>query len=85
MARKFAIFVHADKTQLARIVHGFWYVDQLRARGHTAEVVFDGAGTQGLASLLEPGHKYGSLVTKALEGALPATSAAGCSRRHRSL
>lgn len=67
MVRKFVIFVHADKTQLARIVHGFWYADDLRARHHAAEVVFDGAGTQGLASLLEPGHKYGGLVTKALE------------------
>ncbi len=67
MARKFAIFVHADKTQLARIVHSFWYADQLRARHHGAEVIFDGAGTQGLASLLEPGHKYGELVRKALQ------------------
>ena len=67
MTRKFVIFVHADKTQLARIVHGFWYADQLRARRHTAEIIFDGAGTQGLASLLEPGHKYGELVTKALQ------------------
>jgi hypothetical protein len=76
MARKFAIFVHADKTQLARVVHGFWYADQLRERGFPAEVVFDGAGTQGLALLLEPGHKYGDLVTKAqqsgvLKGACP--------------
>ncbi len=65
MPRKFVIFAHADKTQLARIVHGFWYADDLRARKHAAEVVFDGAGTQGLASLLEPGHKYGEVVTKA--------------------
>ncbi len=67
MARKFAIFEHADKTQLARIVHGFWYADQLKARDHTAEIIFDGAGTQGLASLLEPGHRYGDLVRKALQ------------------
>ncbi len=67
MARKFAIFVHADKTQLARIVHGFWYADSLRERHHQVEVIFDGAGTQGLASLLEPGHKYGHLVAKSLE------------------
>ncbi len=67
MTRKFAIFVHADKTQLARIVPGFWYADQLRARNHATEIIFDGAGTQGLASLLEPGHKYGDLVTKALQ------------------
>jgi hypothetical protein len=76
MARKFAILVHADKTQLARIVHGFWYADQLREKGIPAEIVFDGAGTQGLAMLLEPGHKYGDLVTKAqqsgvLKGACP--------------
>ncbi len=76
MTRKFAIFVHADKTQLARIVHGFWYADQLRETGFQAELVFDGAGTQGLALLLEPGHKYGDLVTKArqsgvLKGACP--------------
>lgn len=67
MSRKFAIFVHADKTQLARIVHSFWYADQLQARKHGAEIIFDGAGTQGLASLLEPGHKYGELVAKALQ------------------
>ncbi len=67
MPRKFAIVVHADKTQLARIVHGFWYAEQLRARNHTAEIIFDGAGTQGLASLLEPGHKYGELVAQALQ------------------
>ncbi len=76
MARKFAIFVHADKTQLARIVHGFWYADQLREKGVPAEIVFDGAGTQGLALLLEPGHKYGHLVNEAqrtgvLKGARP--------------
>ena len=76
MVRKFAIFVHADKTQLARIVHGFWYADQLREKGFPAEIVFDGAGTQGLALLLEPGHKYGHLVAEAqqtgvLKGACP--------------
>jgi len=83
MARKFVIFVHADKTQLARIVHGFWYADQLRERQHPVELIFDGAGTQGLASLLTPGHKYGQLVTEAmargiLRGACP--YCAGCSR-----
>lgn len=83
MARKFAIFVHADKTQLARIVHSFWYADQLRARNHGAEVVFDGAGTQGLASLLEPGHKYGHLVTKALETGVLKGACPYCARAYQ--
>jgi len=80
MARKFAIFVHADKTQLARIVHGFQYADDLRARDHNADIVFDGAGTQGLASLLDPGHKYGELVTKALQSGMLKGACAYCAR-----
>ncbi len=83
MARKFAIFVHADKAQLARIVHGFWYADQLRARNHVAEIIFDGAGTQGLASLLEPGHKYGDLVTKALETGVLKGACPYCARAYQ--
>jgi hypothetical protein len=80
MARKVAIFVHADKGQLARIVHGFWYAEQLKARNYDVEVIFDGAGTQGLASLLEPGHKYGGLVTKALQSGVLKGACPYCAR-----
>jgi hypothetical protein len=83
MPRKFAIFVHADKTQLARLVHGFWYADQLRDRGHGVEVIFDGAGTQGLASLLEPGHKYGHLVPAALQAGILKGACPYCARAFR--
>ncbi|MBI4278194.1 MAG: DsrE family protein [Armatimonadetes bacterium] len=80
MARKFAIFVHADKGQLARIVHGFWYADQLKERDYPVEIIFDGAGTQGLASLLEPGHKYGELVSKALQSGVLKGACPYCAR-----
>lgn len=82
MGRKWAVFVHADKTQLARLVHGFWYAEQLRERECTVDVIFDGAGTQGLASLLEPGHRYGHLVATAKESGVLRGACPYCARAY---
>ena len=48
---------------LARVVNALETANELKQAGDTVTLVFDGAGTEGLATLSEPSHRAHALLT----------------------
>ena len=61
---KFAILILADThdgESLGRVVNGLISAHELATSGHEVKVIFDGAGTIGLAKVSDPKHDYHKL------------------------
>ncbi|GAB5601706.1 hypothetical protein FJNA_02300 [Thermus sp. FJN-A] len=63
--RKIAIIILAGTEThegLGRLVNALMLAQELKGSGDEVRIIFDGAGTQGLAALSDPGHRAHALL-----------------------